>query len=354
MKSVIALEELIKENEERIDLQKRQLNDHDSGVAKLSRMIKASTETNLEKTIDLVTKHKAMLEDLLKQDQAVLEEKQRLEESIKREKYFKNQNLRIKKTNERKNDQKIEAMMILDELPSGICFEDKELFDIATKAIELNISNHQELFDKLKNIKREFEQLIKNDDKRNIKDLAMLNYQIPILILQFSVLFSNIIENLDKDKEKYLTKVKKDKEKGIETSETVSFDFRGFPKFQDWWIKELWSSHQAYFALYKWKSIINGLCKTIEQKKSWSIIFNNWVFIKKIICTKGRMGFEYNYAFDTLIAKNSEFEEETTHDNIKSMETIIKQITKKENFTVDGPGHDITTAYLAFKREKLK
>jgi len=356
MKSIIALEDLIKENEERIKIQKRQLNDHEIGTERLSRMMLASTETSLEKTIAIVEKYKTMLAELLAQDQAELEEKIRVEEAIKREKYFKNQNIRVKKAHERSNDQKIEAMMILDELPSGIDFEDNELFDVAIKALELNITNHQDLIDQLKNIRREFDQLIKNDDKRNIKDLAMLNYQIPILTLQFSVLFTNIIENLAKDKERYHEKIKKQIEEGkeIEKRDEKEFEFKGFPKFQDWWIKELWSSHQAYFALYKWKAIINGLCRTIEQKKSWSIIFNNWVFIKKIICTKGQMGFEYNYAFDSLIVKYSEFDEETKHDNLESMRTIIRQITKNEDFTKDGPGHEMITPYLLYKREKKR
>ena len=298
-----------------------------------------------------------MLADLLAQDQAEVEEKIRLEEAIRREKYFKNQNIRIKKAHERSNDRKIEAMMILDELPSGIEFEDEELFDVATRTIELNIRNHEELKNKLTSIRTNFQNLIKNDNKKNIKDLAMLNYQIPILALQFSMLFTNILENLERDKEQYLAKLlnrnpKDPKDKDFVVRDEASFDFKGFPKFQDWWIKELWSSHQAYFALYKWKSIINNLCKTIEQKKAWSIIFSNWVFIKKMICTKGELGFEYNYAFDSLVAAHSEFEEETKHDNLKSMELIIKQITKQENFTTCGPGHNIITPYLLFKREK--
>ena len=33
--------------------------------------------------------------------------------------------------------------------------------------------------------------------------------------------------------------------------------FAGFPKYEDWWLKDLWKSHQAYFALYKWKNIIH-------------------------------------------------------------------------------------------------
>jgi len=363
MKSVIALEELIKENEERINLQRRLLSDHDSGINKLSRMIKASTETNLDKTIELVAKYKSMLEELSKQDKDELEEKQRIEEAIKRKKYFANQNIRIKKTKERTNDQKLEAMMIIDELPPEVNFEDKELFDIATKSIELNISNHQELNDRLINIRQSFQQLIKNDKDENIKDLAMLNYQIPVIVLQFSILLSNIKENLEKDKKLYESKLAKEKiasknstqkRPEFEYKDPSTFEFRGFPKFEDWWIHELWTSHQAYFALFKWKSIIAGLCKTGEQKRAWSVIFDNWLCIKKMIDAKGELAYEYNFAFDTLILTHAEFEEELVSDNLISMESIIKQITKKENFLTFGPSHNIETLYLQFKREKIK
>ena len=361
MKSIIALEDLIKENEERIKLQRRQLSDHDSGENKLSGLMKASVETNLDKTIELVAKYKTMLEDLMKQDQTELEEKQRIEEAIKRERYFKNQNIRIKKNNERSNDQKIEAMMIMDELPSEIGFEDEELFDVAAKSLELNITNHTELKDKLKSINNNFKDLIKNDNKTAIKDLALLNYQIPILVLQFSVLLSNLKDNLEKDKMAYREKnmkIKLANEKaGKETplpaaDDEKQFKFVGFPKFHDWWIDELWTSHQAYFALHKWKSIIASLCKTSEQKKAWSVIFDNWIGIKKMINAKGKLAFEYNYAFDNLIASHAEFEEEVNHGNLVSMESIIKQITKKENFLTFGATHNVVTPYLLFKREK--
>ena len=155
MKSIVALEDLIIENEERVKSFRRQLQDHESGQYKLSALKEASAETNLEKTEELAAKYKIMLEDLKKQDQTELEEKERLEEAIRREKYFKNQYMRIKKSNQRSNDHKLEAMMIIDELPSGIGFEDDELFDVAQKAIDLNITNHLELKGILTDIKKE-------------------------------------------------------------------------------------------------------------------------------------------------------------------------------------------------------
>ena len=48
MKVIIALEEMIKDNENVIKSIKKQLSNHDSGESKLTFMGKASAETNLE------------------------------------------------------------------------------------------------------------------------------------------------------------------------------------------------------------------------------------------------------------------------------------------------------------------
>lgn len=337
MNSIIALEELIKKNEERINLQRRQLADHESGVNKLSRVMKASTETNLEEAMELLAKYKSMLEELMKQDIKELEEKERLEAAIKRKKYFENQKIRIKNNKEKSNDQKLEAMMIIDELPSDINFEDEELFEIASKAIELNIRTHKELHKKLAEIRKKFQDLLKDAKDEKINDLGMLNYQIPILVLHCFVLLSNIKENKEEEnKEEELRK------------------FSGFPKYEDWWINELWSSHQAYLALYKWKSIITALCITSEQKRSWSVIFNNWIFIKKMLNSKGELAFEYNYAFDSLMMTYADIEEELSNKNLLAMESIVNKIIKKEDFITVKKSHNIMTPYLKFKIAKTK
>lgn len=353
MKSVLALEDLIKENEERIKLQKRQLAEHESGETKLSRLMLASVETNLDKVVEITEKYKAMLEKLQDEDQDELADKQRIEEAILREKYFKNQSIRVKQDNRRNNDQKLTAVIIIDELPAGVDFEDDDLFEIAVKAIELNVASHEELKDKLGEISKEFQALIRNVNKTSIKDLGMLNYQIPILALQFYTLIDNIRQNLELDKQRYLKKLEERPDK-TEIKDPNVFEFGGFPKYHDWWVHELWDSHQAYFALFKWKSIIKNQCRSSEQKRAWSVIFDNWIAIKKMINEKGKLGFEYNYALDKVIELFGEFEEETTHSNLESMESIIKVITQKEDFLTFGTGHNIVTPYLLFKREKDK
>ncbi len=294
MNSIIALEDLIKQNEARVKLQQRQLADHEAGVQKLSRVGKASAETNLDAANELVTKYKGMLEELQKHDIEELEEKQRLEAAIKRKKYFDNQSSRIESHSKASEDEKLEAMMIMDELPAEVNFEDKEKFVIASKSIELSITNHKELFEKLSTIRQDFENLTKNENEANITDLGMLNLQIPILVLHFFILLTNIKENIDKE-----NLAKKEAQKKKDSKEEIKeVHFVGFPKYEDWWIHELWGSHQAYFALYKWKSIINNLCATKDQKRAWSDIFDNWIFIKKMLNVKGELAFDFSYAFD--------------------------------------------------------
>lgn len=337
MKTIIALENLIQENEERVKLQRRQLAEHESGVNKISRMVKAATETHLEEELELIAKYKLMLEELLAQDQAELEEKQRVEEAIKRKAYFDNQPNRINNNSSKTTNQKLQVMMIIDELPPEVQFEDKELFEIAEKTIELSIGEHVELQEELENIKKEFEALIVNNKEEKIHDIGMLNLRIPILVLHFSTLLSNInevIEAHNKEEDAQIIK------------------FKGFPKYEDWWIEELWTSHQAYFALFKWKSIISNLCITKEQKNAWSVIFDEWLFVKKLLSDKGDLAFDYHFAFDSLLTKHAQLEEELVEKNLLAMESIIKEITKKEDFTKVDRKHNITTSYLKFKRDK--
>ncbi|RXJ55286.1 hypothetical protein [Candidatus Marinarcus aquaticus] len=332
MKSIIALENLIKEAQERVDVQRRQLNDHESGERRLTRLAKTATETNLEETSERLVKYKALLEEFLAQDQEELAEKERIEAAIERKKYFDHQNIRLQNNIEINSDQKIEASLILDELPEEICIEDDILIDIAIQSLDLNISSHIDLYKKHQDIKQEFTSLTQKNKQANLKDIGLLNVKIPILILQFSTLIESILETIKTENKP---------------------EFAGLPKYEDWWIQELWSSHQAYFALYKWKYIISNLCITNRQKRAWSKVFDTWVFIKKMLNDKGAVAFEIHQAFDTLISKYVSLEEELETVNLISMEKIIKKITQNEDFTTVRRSHDVITPYLEFKRNRL-
>ena len=332
MKSIIALEEMIKIEEKRAGILKRQLSDHEAGVNKLTYMQLASTERSLEETNTQLEMNRKMLEKLMASDMKELEDKERIEEAIKRKNYYKYQKIRLKRDIIRTNDQKLEAMLILDELPEDVCFEDNEIFNIALKSIELDLSLHESIEKEFQDIKKDFQNLLKECEEEEIKELVTLNNLIPIIVLHFSVLLSNIKANRAEDNLP---------------------PFSGFPKFEDWWIEELWYSHQAYFGLFKWKYIVEKLCTTTEQKRSWDIIFSNWVFIKKLINSKGKLGYKYNFAFDTLIKNRAELEEEILEINLLSMESIVTDLTKKENFSKIRKKHNIDTDYLVYKRDRL-
>jgi len=332
MKVIIALEEMIKTNENVVKSIKKQLAKHESGESKLSFMGKASAETNLENAQEQLERHREKLKELMSQDMGELEEKERIKESIERKNYLHYQKIRLKRDVTKSNDEKIEAMLILDELKEDCYIEDKELFEIASKVIALHLTVHSDIEHKLKEIKKDFEEQTKNIKGENIRELGMLNSQVAIVILHFSVLVSNILENIEED--------------------NLS-PFRGLPKFEDWWIAELWRNHQAYYGLYKWKEIIKKLCITADQKNAWEIIFSNWVSIKKTLNGKGVLAYHYNYAFDTVLRKHAQLEEELATSSLTSMESLMEKLAKNEDFTKTISNHKIVTDYVLFKREIL-
>lgn len=333
MNAIIAVQDLIKQNQKRIKILQQQLDDHNSGKTRMSIMAVASTENGLEKSKEALEKNQMILNELMKHDLQELEKEERVKEAIKRKNYFKYQKVRLKRDISKDNDQKLEAMMIVDELPADINLEDDDVFAIAETTIKLDLRIHDELDDELEEIKEDFEKLLKNVSKQDISRLGVLNTHIPVLVLHLSVLISNIKENIKEDNLP---------------------EFKGLPKFEDWWIEELWSNHQAYFGLYKWKHIIFSLCITSEQKRAWEVIFSNWIFIKKVLNKKGKLGFEYNFAFDTLLKYHTGLEEELEIEHLKNMENIIQEITKKEDFLSYKKSHNIVTPYLEFKWDKLK
>lgn len=329
MNALIAVQDLIKTNEERIKVLKAQINDYDSGEVKVSAMAYASAENALEQTINALEKNKSIYNALKEKDLLELEKEERIKEAIRRKNYYKYQKLRIKRSEDMDNSQKLEAMRIIDELPSDINIEDKELFEIVNTSIKLDLRLHDELENELSEIKEEFNELIGNIDKEAINQIGMLQVYIPVLVLHLSVLVRDIQENIEE-----------------ENSNTC---FRGLPRFQDWWINELWLNHQAYFGLYRWKEIVSFLCVTDEQKDAWEVIFSNWIFIKKALNKKGDLAFEFNLAFDKMMEKFTGLEEELDLDNINSMDKIIQNITSKEDFHKFKHEHKVTTEFYEYK-----
>lgn len=336
MNSIIALEELIKSEEELITFIQKQLSSHENGENKLSKLSFISAETKLEDTKELIAKHKLMLEELMQYSTEEIEEQDRIKEEIKRKKYFEEQNQRIKNNRQRSDDLKLEAMMILDELSNQIQFQDEQIFEIAEKSLDLNLHIFENLNERLDSITDDFNMMLKKMQAEDIKELGLLNIRIPILTLHFSILYEVFEKNFNEQENKQINKEKK--------------NFSGFPKYEDWWINQLWSNHKAYFALYKWKEIVSSLCKTTEQKRAWNKTFDNWIFIKKILSDKGELGFKYQNILDTLLNKYAQLEEELDIKNLKSMENLLNILIKKEDFNKKLSKYNLETEYLKYKK----
>jgi len=333
MKTIEDLEKKIKLSESRIELARKQLQENESGENKLSIMVKGSTELCIERNRFLLNKYRQKLRRFKAQDLTLLEENERTKEDIRQKNYFKYQTQRIKHTQEKSENEIADALCILEDIPEDIQLEDINIFDLAHKSRELHLEIHSNLDDELLEIKNEFLGLVDGNFNEVNNELKLLNYRIPIIILQLRILLKNIKENLEESK---LHKQK----------------FSGLPKFEDWWIHELWVSHQAYMGLFRWKVIVLGLCISTEQKRAFEIIFKNWILVKKMLNVKGGFAYFYNYAFDEMIYKYAELEDEHDESNLNAMQSIVKKLTKNEDFNTVCDDHNIITPYMQFKMEK--
>jgi len=188
--------------------------------------------------------------------------------------------------------------------------------------------------------------------EEQLKELSLLHFQIPIVVLQFHILTVNINESIETINKKRRAAKKRNESQTKKADDDLDYKeikFSGMPKYEDWWINELWDNHQAYFGLYKWKSIIYNLCLTDVQKRAWSKIYSNWIFIKKMLNIKGLVAYDMNYAFDSLLSLYAGLEEELDDTNLASMERIVKNITIKEDFTQYSQEHNRNTPYLKYK-----
>ena len=403
---------MIQIHEERIKICQRQLQDHESGEVKLSRLMKTSTETSLEETQNLLQEAQLKLQELMQEDQRELDEKAQLEELLRRQIYLENQPDRIQNNKEFSEADRFEAVMLLDELPKEIWFEDEDLIEIASQIVKLNLRNIEDAFDKYLAIKAEFEAKVATLPEDKPKELGMLNAHIPIMVVHFWTLVEGIKTELIRREEeakraeeearkaaeearkaeeaKKAAEAKetegenetKETEKNEETEakdgtnneikEEIKIDeveneakeeqsvrekdvsFKGLPKYEDWWIRELWRSHQAYFGLFKWRAVVSHACITIEQKQAWSYIFDNWLMLKKLLSSKGSSAYEYNLFLDELLEKHVGLEEEFNVKNLKTMEVVLKRITTKEDFVTVVKGHSIITPYLKWKMDRIQ
>jgi len=331
MSVIKELENKVKLLQIRISQSTKHLEDCEEGTLKLSLIAKASAESSIEKNTFLLHKYIQKLKKLSTENLKEVNEKERNKEEIRKKNYFKYQINRLKRDKERSQQEIENALIILDELPSGFELEDIDMFEIGNKSKSLFLDMHSNLDDDLLEIKNEFLKLIENNFDESNTELKLLNYQIPIIILQLRTLLLNIKENIQ---------------------ELNLKEFKGFPRFQDWWIHELWISHQAYLGLSKWKKIILSLFISCEQKKAFENVFSNWILIKKILNVKGENAYFYNDAFDTMIFKYAELDEEKNEENLLSLENIIAQIAEQTNCKSIYDKNILINDYTKFKNEK--
>jgi len=328
LKAIAALEDLIKENEELLKQAQDKIRKHESGEEKLSPIILNSAQNTVEEATKNLEIYKKQLEELQSKNLEELEKMEKIQEEAKKRLYYKFQKERIKKKKELPSDTKLEALMIIDELGDEVKIEDDLLLTIAIKSIKMQYGTLVDIEKKLDEIKTEFKNGLSKIEEPNINSIIEIDDFIPILVLQFHVL----VEVLN--------------------SHSKENNFHGLPKYEDWWISEFFITHQAYFALFKLKEIIKSYCISDEEKEDWEIIFAKWLFVKQVLHSKGERGFEYNYIFDSLLAKYAGFEEETEINNIESLDKIVQDATKKTDFVSIPSNHKIFTPYLKFKLAK--
>ena len=331
MNVIEELEKRIKSLTSHIEQSTNQIKDDDSGEKKLSLIVRASAELSIEKNEFLRRKYQFKLKKLKEKDIRSLLDEEKTKEEIRERNYFKYQAKRIQRDKSKTSQEIDHALIIIDELPEGFKLEDKDLFHIGHRSHELFLEIHSDLDDDLIEIKNEFLELVGDHFNDTNIDLKILNYRIPLLILQLQVLVKNIKENIEEENMK---------------------DFKGLPRFHDWWVHELWTSHQAYMGFFKWKQIILNMFVTAEQKESFEVIFKNWILVKRILNVKGESAYFYNNAFDQLIHKYSELEDEYNESNLSSLEDIVSKITQKEDFATVSKDHNIITPYMQFKINK--
>ncbi len=331
MKSTIALEKIIKELEVRIAVSKGQLSRHNSGEEKLSLLAEASADNSLEKHVPLLEEYRSLMKELEKFEKADSYEHRRLRSAVERKKYYKYNTKKIEKQKLRENDEKIEAAMIIDELPEEIILENQELFEMSTRNMHQYLVFPEDSKSKLNDIQEEFNILIKSFTDENIKSLELLNYMIPILVFHFDVFLSNIIDCKNEESEDQIT------------------ELLFFPKYNDWWITELWESHISYFSLMKWKNDVSKLCLERKQEKAWTILFNNWIFVKTLVNEKSELAFEYQYIFDSLLNKYVKLESELDKKIVKNNKKEMQVYIEEENLLALVPQHHVLTPYVNYK-----
>ena len=347
--SIYALEKLIAEHESNIANASKQSKDIDAGKIELSAMKMASVENTLEHSQNELSRYKEIYDAIPEETKEKQRNLQRVQEALSKQSYYKLQKIRLKRSLNIQRNQKLEAMMVIDELPEGVHFEDDQLIEVANVIIKYNVREVVELETLLIEIKDDFEkQREALKDGEDLKTLAFLDTYIPIIILYFHIFVEDIKKTIDEYNDAQ-AQIKSKSKNGEEFETKV---FKGLPKYEDWWFQELFKNHQAYFALFRYKEMIESLCMSEHQQVIWDKIFHSWLGIKKILNNKEENGFEYTHIFDTLLVKYADLQEELEMNNLESMDKIIYEMTQKQDLTKSLGKHNYSTTYVQYKKLK--
>lgn len=346
--SIYALEKLIKEHETNIANASKQLKDLDAGKITLSALKIASVENTLDHSTAEYEKYKAIYDAIPEKEKEDFRNLKAVQELLAKESYYKLQKIRMRRNKNLKRNQRLEAMMVLDELPEDIHFDDEQLIDVTNIIIKFNARESVELVAELGTIREEFDKRLEElKDKEDLKHFHFLDTYIPIIILHFTSLVKSIEETITVYNEK--AQLEQD-----QNEPTPLISFNGFPKYEDWWFEELFHNHQAYFALFNWKEKIREICISEQQKDLWEKIFSNWLMIKKLLNTKDENAYDYNFIFDDMIKKYTTVEEEFDNDLIIKNEVILFEEIKKINFSKFIAEHHNDTYYKTWKNGKTE
>ncbi len=338
---------LLKEYETNIANASKQLKDLDAGKITLSALKIASVENTLEHSNAEYEKYKAIYDAIPEKEKEDFRNLQAVQELLAKESYYKLQKIRVKRNKNLKRNQRLEAMMVLDELPEDIHFDDTQLIEVTNVIIKFNARESVELVAELGTIREEFDKRIEElKDKEDLKHFHFLDTYIPIIVLHFASLVKSIEETI-------IVYNEKAQETQEEKTPTQPIIFNGFPKYEDWWFEELFLNHQAYFSLYQWKEKIKNICLSDQQKDLWEKIFSNWLMIKKILSTKDENAWDYNFIFDDMIAKYTKVEEEFDNEIRETNEKNLVEELKGIHLSKYLAEHHLSTYYQRWKNEKI-
>ncbi len=233
--SIYALEKLLKEYESNISNASKQLKDLDSGKITLSPLKIASVENTLEFSTAEYEKYKAIYDAIPEKEKEEFRNLKDVQEMLAKESYYKLQKIRLKRNSNIKRNQRLEAMMILDELPQEIHFDDTQLLEITNIIIKYNVRESIELVAELAVIREEFNKRLEPlKDNQDLKHFDFLDTYIPIIVLHFGSLAKSIEETVTLYNEKAMQAKNENP-----TEEVTLLSFSGFPKYASWWFDEL-------------------------------------------------------------------------------------------------------------------